>query len=148
MKRSDILASILFYDIEDCAPYTINEDGTLTTTHAVDLSGKFIDNIPLAFDLVGGNFDCSFNDLNSLHNCPKVIYGNFDCSHNSLEKLSGFPDIILGNIYLSHNSIEQTDDTFNILIRFRLDQIVSFDTTVMEWFRIRRRTFAIDELLK
>ncbi|CAK1331712.1 Uncharacterised protein [Burkholderia pseudomallei] len=44
-------------------------------------------------DYVGGNFDCSDNELNSLNGAPKHVEGDFVCVSCSLETLNGLGEV-------------------------------------------------------
>ncbi len=43
---------------------------------------------------VGESFDCSYNNLTSLENCPKTVGGNFGCGFNNLTSLEGAPSSV------------------------------------------------------
>lgn len=76
----------------------VNVDGN------VDLSDKDLEEIPIKFGIVRGNFDCSNNlMLRSLKNCPRIVMGNFDCSRNAIDDLNLLPDIIGGDLNCSLN---------------------------------------------
>ena len=62
--------------------YTINNDLTVDVDGDVDLYNKNLTKIPVQFNEVLGNFDCSYNNLESLEWHPKYVGGDFDCSHN------------------------------------------------------------------
>ena len=47
--------------------------------------------IPITFGKVGGNFDCSDNELMSLVGCPSEVGGDFKCKYNRLTSLKGYP---------------------------------------------------------
>ena len=47
--------------------------------------------IPINFTEVGGNFDCSSNQLSSLEGSPKEVGGYFYCFDNQLTSLEGAP---------------------------------------------------------
>ncbi len=64
----------------------------------VDMSGKTnpvtktrFTEIPIPFGTVVGNFKCSGMDLKSLKNTPTEVGGTFDCSNNQLESLQYGP---------------------------------------------------------
>lgn len=68
----------------------INDDYTVDIIGNVDLSKCGLHYMPIKFNNVTGNFDCSYNNLTSLKNCPKKVGGNFDCTGNdiNLEEVS------------------------------------------------------------
>ena len=71
----------------------------------VDLSNLNLKEIPITFGKVGGNFDCSINELTSLKSCPSEVNGDFDCSNNKLISLKGCPSIIKQRFYCEHNEL-------------------------------------------
>ena len=52
---------------------TINKDNSIDYNGDVDISNKKLDIIPLQFNIVKGNFDCSDNKLTSLKGAPKNV---------------------------------------------------------------------------
>ena len=54
---------------------------------------------------VGGSFDCSYNNLTSLENCPKTVGGNFGYYGNNLTSLEGSPSSVGGNFYCNGNKL-------------------------------------------
>ena len=54
---------------------------------------------------VGGSFDCSYNNLTSLENCPKTVGGNFGCGFNNLTSLEGSPSSVGGNFDCYNNNL-------------------------------------------
>jgi hypothetical protein len=59
---------------------------------------------------VGGNFNCSYNNLTSLENCPKTVGENFGCSFNKLTSLAGAPKIVGGDFYCHSNDVKFTEE--------------------------------------
>ena len=53
-----------------------------------------------------GFFNCSYNNLTTLKNCPQKIYKVFACSHNELVSLEGCPKNIKGDFYCSNNKVK------------------------------------------
>jgi hypothetical protein len=90
--------------------YTINSDGSIDVDGNVDLRGEgfwdffgshinygerhnwTLDEFPLKFGIVSGDFDCRYNRLKSLFGCPVEVGGNFYISDNKLESLEGCPE--------------------------------------------------------
>ncbi len=60
----------------------------------VNLKHNNLNYIPVKFNSVEGNFDCSYNKLKSLLGSPKTITKSFDCSLNSLKSLVGAPQAV------------------------------------------------------
>jgi hypothetical protein len=74
------------YNIKD---YTINPDGS------IDVEGEvvilvFINELPIKFNKVSGNFYCSYNDLSTLKNFPNEVGGKTVLYNNPLESLEGY----------------------------------------------------------
>jgi hypothetical protein len=55
---------------------------------------------------IEGFFDCSFNKLTTLKNCPQKIEGNFWCSYNKLSSLDGCPENIGGSFWCYDNKVK------------------------------------------
>ena len=75
------------YGITD---YTINSDGSIDVNGSVYLNDKNLTELPLKFNKVGGDFDCSGNFITSLLRCPKEVGGYFYCYNNELTTLKGY----------------------------------------------------------
>lgn len=50
-----------------------------------------------------GSFDCSYNNLSNLENCPEYVGGVFSCCCNNLTSLEGCP-IYIGSNLLCYNN--------------------------------------------
>ena len=99
--------------------YTINPDGSIDVDGNVNLIYMRLTKIPIKFNKVSGNFDCSRNNLTSLRGCPIVVGGAFFCCYNNLTSLIGSPDSIRKYIMCDSNpleSIEGYNGNFNKLI--------------------------------
>jgi hypothetical protein len=77
--------------------FTINKDGSVDVNGDVDISHRNLIQIPIEFNVVHGNFNCSRNNLNTLKGCPKYIHGGFNCSNNLLWDFKYFPSSSLHN---------------------------------------------------
>ncbi len=67
--------------------YTINPDGS------IDIDGDvyiLINEIPLRFNMVSGNFYCSYNNLSTLKNFPNEVGGETFLYGNPLKSLDGY----------------------------------------------------------
>ena len=69
--------------------YTINPDGS------IDVEGDvviliFINEMPLRFNMVSGNFYCSYNNLSTLKNFPNEVGGETFLYGNPLKSLDGY----------------------------------------------------------
>lgn len=73
--------------------YYINEDGSIDVDGNVKFSEKmdFVKELPLKFNKVSGDFDCSKLSLESLKGSPIEVGGTYDCSYNQLSKLEHLP---------------------------------------------------------
>lgn len=63
------------------------QDGRFSIKGNVNWSGKLnmYGKIPVPLKYVYGNFDVSYNNLESLVNAPELVMGTFDCSSNNLK---------------------------------------------------------------
>lgn len=59
--------------------------------------------LPLKFNYVSGDFNCSYNKLSTLEGCPNRVDGNFECSDNNLDSLEFCPEYI-GKYFLFENN--------------------------------------------
>jgi len=109
--------------------YTINSDGSIDVDGDVEIIGESLTLLPLNFNKVSGNFNCSINDLISLKGCPKYIDGNFYCYCNQLTTFEYFPisigqdgDFVFSNnpVFCFRNYIENQFDKIEIFNEFRI----------------------------
>ena len=89
--------------------YTINDDMTIDVNQDVDLSFISLDEIPLNFNNVNGDFNCRGNDLTSLKGSPVYVTGYYNCYKNNLTSLKYSPRSIGGEFSCSHNKLETLD---------------------------------------
>lgn len=85
--------------------YTINSDGSIDVDGDVHLHGLWLEDIPLNFNYVKGDFDCRRNDLTSLKGSPKKIDGSFHCNNNKLTNLEFSPESIPGDFNCLKNNL-------------------------------------------
>jgi hypothetical protein len=108
-----------FQDLVDlgCDPDHL---GTVTynpLTHRVDVLGtvdldhKGLTRLPFAFGKVGGDFECSDNQLNSLEGAPTEVGGDFWCSDNRLTSLEGAPTEVGGDFWYAFNRLTSLEGT-------------------------------------
>ena len=83
--------------------YTINDDGSIDVDDDVDLEDQSLNDIPLNFRNVSGDFSIGGNLLSNLEGCPSYVGGNFDCRYNNLTTLKGGPSYMVGNFDCEHN---------------------------------------------
>lgn len=71
------------------------------------LKGKKLEELPIKFNTIHGEFNVMDIGLKTLKNCPDVVIGNFDCSYNNdLTSLEGGPKKVEGGYYVSNTGIE------------------------------------------
>jgi hypothetical protein len=80
--------------------YTINDDLTVDVDGSVFIVHFFSDFnkipfIPIQFNTINGNFDCSHNNLTSLKGCPFKIKKDFNCHNNDLKDINDLNSKIL-----------------------------------------------------
>jgi hypothetical protein len=78
------------------------ENGVINVDGSVDLSNRDLEEIPYKFGKVTGNFKCSNNLLKSLKNCP-IEVGDFNCEYNDIETLEGAPTKVQYNFNCGNN---------------------------------------------
>jgi hypothetical protein len=83
-----------------------------STTGLVDVDGDVklkeeikVRRLPVSFDRVVGNFDCSSNQLTSLEGAPTSVGGDFYCTNNKLTSLEGAPTSVGGDFYCYNNNL-------------------------------------------
>jgi len=85
--------------------YTINDDYTIDVRGDVYLDEMSLDKIPLKFNIVSGDFLCSFNKLTTLEGSPKSVGEYFYCYYNRLITLKGGPKRVGKDFDCSHNEL-------------------------------------------
>jgi len=91
--------------------YIINDDFTIDVTNGdVDISDCSLTELPLRFNRVEGNFNCSSNQLTTLDGCPQYVNGDFRCDSNELESLINGPKFVGGIYYIQNNLIQTLDE--------------------------------------
>ena len=66
---------------------------------------KRVDQLPIKFETITGDFIINNNSLTSLEGSPKNVGGNFDCRNNNLTSLKGTPSIIGGIFRCDKNKL-------------------------------------------
>lgn len=89
--------------------YIINTDMSIDVRGNVNLIKSKLSKIPLLFNHVHGNFDCSVNQLTSLYGSPKVVYGSFNCYYNDLTTLEYIPAFISDDFICLDNNLKNID---------------------------------------
>ena len=104
MIEEDIHRICRRYNIED---YTINVDMSIDVDNNVTfLHNEDLIELPLNFNRVERNFDCSNNKLKSLKGSPIYVGGSFNCTHNKLISLIGCPKIVKESFFCGHNKLK------------------------------------------
>jgi len=86
--------------------YRIYDNLSVDVFCDVDMSQRGLTEIPIKFNLIAGNFDCSMNKLKNVINSPDTIFGYFDCSFNDIYSLIGGPTSVRDGYYCSDNLLE------------------------------------------
>ena len=96
------------YNIEN---YTINKDFTIDVDGNVILVLKDLSKFPeyIQFGVVGGNFDCSNNNIISLRGCPRKVDGFFNCNYNKLKSLEKGPVEVGSSVYCFRNNLKSLE---------------------------------------
>jgi len=102
MSREEIDKVCREFNIRD---YTINEDGTVDVHHDISNHYHGLEELPLNFGVVDGNFSCHNNELTTLKGSPHTVHGDFICSYNNLTSLEGGPKIVGGGYACKENYI-------------------------------------------
>jgi hypothetical protein len=89
------------YDIRN---YKINDDYSIDVKD-VYLFNKSLTKLPLKFNIVSFDFNCSHNELTTLEGCPKSVGGNFYCYVNKLITLVGGPTSVGEDFICSDNNL-------------------------------------------
>ena len=82
------------YEIKN---YTINPDGSIDVNGNVYLYKLGVEEFPITFNRVDGNFFAQNNGLKTLKGSPRWVGGDFDVANNSLTNLDGSPDYVGGD---------------------------------------------------
>lgn len=71
--------------------YKINDDLKVDVYGDVNISGKYLNYIPVQFGKVSGNFFCNNNNLTTLKGCPIYLQYDLSCRNNNLITLEYAP---------------------------------------------------------
>src|SRR6056297_3269997 len=88
MTKTKIIKICKKYNIVD---YIINKDNSIDVNGDVNLINLNLKKLPLNFNIVKDNFNCSHNKLETLEGAPKECKF-FNCSYNNLTSLKGAPE--------------------------------------------------------
>ena len=90
------------YEIEN---WSINDQGLVDINGNVNLSSRYLTELPLSFGKVTGNFYCNQNRLTTLEGSPRQVYKSFFCGDNKLTTLEGAPEKVGGYFICSDNDL-------------------------------------------
>lgn len=140
-------------DKDNC---TILDDFSVNVKGNVNLSNKNLMYLPIKFNKVSGNFNCSdnklvtlrgspdnmnkeksfncsYNQLKSLQWAPSWVGNEFNCSQNNLTSLEYCPKVCIGTFNASFNHLTEVDDMPNsIIVNLSHNQITHFSNKVMK----------------
>ncbi len=94
-----------------------NDDFSFDVFTNVEISNMGLEEIPIKFGRVDGDFNCQNNQLKSLVNSPDIVGGNFDCSNNKLTTLKHSPSRVEGSFYTNNNKLTTLEGCEEIDIR-------------------------------
>lgn len=81
-------------------------NGSLYVPGDIKLSNSGLNRLPdLTSVSVGGDFNCSYNQLTSLEGAPQSVGGEFSCSNNLLTSLNGAPASVGGDFRCECNRL-------------------------------------------
>jgi hypothetical protein len=69
-----------------CGEWKLNSDGEVDVDGDVNMYDMNLKEIPVKFGRVEGDFNCYYNYLTTLKNCPDFVVGNFWCGDNILKE--------------------------------------------------------------
>ena len=85
--------------------YVINSDLSIDVDGDVVISNMFLTKIPIRFNRVNGDFNCSYNNLTDLKGFPRYIGGDIFLYDNKLTSLDGITDRIEKKLDIGKNSL-------------------------------------------
>ena len=132
--------------------YKINSDGSIDVNGDVEINYEFTE-LPLAFNKVTGDFDCSFNKLTTLKGGPRWVGGFFYCDNNQLTSLEFSPDYV-GNWFscesnqLTNNycDTEIGGDFYTSLEQDGLIINNNIATNYNEWRKLHKRKLILNDI--
>jgi hypothetical protein len=79
----------------------------MSSSGFISMGSLGLTEIPVKFGMVYGNFNCSYNKLTTLKNCPDWVDGDFTFSYNNISTLEDFPNYIRFNVYMQKNNLTE-----------------------------------------
>jgi hypothetical protein len=77
--------------------FTINDDLSVDVKGSVNLYMLKVDELPIQFGVISGDFNISCCQFKNLKGSPKHVFGSFNCSENPIESLEFVTQKIGGN---------------------------------------------------
>ena len=133
--------------------YVINSDLSIDVDGDVVISNMFLTKIPIRFNKVNGDFNCSYNNLTDLENSPKYVNGFFNCSFNKIKSLENAPIVVSGHFFCIINSLTdnycETEIGGCFYSLLEQEQLIYKNLEVVnykQWQKIIKRKKNLDEL--
>jgi hypothetical protein len=104
MVDKDAIMALLEKYFKTTGSITIDDKGLVSCTGMVTPKKK-LKRLPVAFDKVGGSFECHDNQLTTLEGGPTSVGRHYDCSNNQLTTLEGAPTSVGGSFLCSLNQL-------------------------------------------
>jgi hypothetical protein len=101
-NRYEIEQWLYEYKIEN---FTINDDLTVDVMGRVNLFRNSLVIVPVKFNIVTGDFSCTYNEITTLEFAPKEVGGSFFCHKNCLTTFRGLPEKINNHFLCFSNPI-------------------------------------------
>ena len=111
MKLEELRKNIIDIFISDCAgnvKWVFNDDCSIDIIGDVCTPPYVYVKFPVKFRKIYGSFNCSYNYLDNLKNCPEEVDNIFCCSHNQLISLEFAPKKV-GSFLCGHNPVKFTE---------------------------------------
>ena len=108
MNKQEILEWLKKHNLfNDKCKYTINKDTTIDVDGNVKIIYLTDDKIPddIKFNVVSGDFNCSYTNLTTLEGCPKEVGGDFNCDGTKINTLEYSPKKVGGDFNCSDNNL-------------------------------------------
>lgn len=102
VTEEDIIKLCEEYDI---VGYNINDDMSIDVYDDVHITGYGLEELPLTFNYISGDFSCADNHLTTLKGCPIKVAGVFSCANNKLISLKYSPIEVGNNFNCSMNKL-------------------------------------------
>ena len=133
--------------------YTINDDGSIDVNGSVGFVGLDINELPLTFNKVDGDFYCTYSKLTTLKGSPRWVGGSFNVIYNLITSLEFSPDYVGSWFSCRNNKLTdnycETEIKGHFITSFKQEGLI-FDyskaTNYNEWRKLYKRKKILDEL--